>query len=118
MTALKIASTSEPPSPARAALRAAIRDIAAARDALDRAEQPCQSLQALIGERDRAKQLLASSRDADPLAVGDWLATRARDRPETPSSSDNGRPRPLRPALQLWRRQSPLFLVRRGATKG
>jgi hypothetical protein len=69
---LKIAApTSEPLSPARNALRAAIRDLAVAQDALDRVEQPCRALQTLIAERDRAARQLADAKDEDQAALGD-----------------------------------------------
>jgi hypothetical protein len=44
MSALKVVTNSASLSPARDALRGAIRDLAASQDALDRTEQPCREL--------------------------------------------------------------------------
>jgi len=71
--------------PARDALRASIRDLAVARDAPDRAEEPCHALQALIAARDRTARQLPDAKDEDQAALGNWFAAPDGYRPELPS---------------------------------
>jgi hypothetical protein len=79
MSAVIALKPSEPLSPARDAPRAAIRDLAAARGALDDAEDPCRA------ERDHAVRQQAVAREDDELTLGNWLAAPDGERPEFPS---------------------------------
>jgi hypothetical protein len=105
MSAVIALKPSEPLSPARDAPRAAIRDLAAARDALDEAEDPCRLLTSKIAERDHAVRQLAAAREDDELTLGNWLAAPDGDRPEFPSVATSALAARCTGRRPVWRRE-------------